>query len=76
MPIVPIPSLGGTAYVHSCLSSILNYCNVLYMAVSLKSIWKLQMVQNAAVMGKPWHTYVTAAILYIMATERKIGVLK
>lgn len=32
----------------SLVTSLLDYCNALYIRLSLKSIWKLHLVQNAA----------------------------
>lgn len=34
--------------IHALVSSHLSYCNVLYIGVPLKTIWKIQLVQNAA----------------------------
>lgn len=33
--------------VHALVASRLDYCNVLYMELPLKSAWKLLLVQNA-----------------------------
>lgn len=43
------PEMSDFAMVaHALVTSHLDYCNVLYMGLSLKMVWKLHLVQNAA----------------------------
>lgn len=59
--VVPIPVLKGLAYHHSCLSDLL-YCNVFYLGLSLETVQKLQLVQNATadtILGASWFASVT-----------------
>lgn len=47
---------------HALISSHLDYCNVLYMRLTLNTTWKLQLDQNVvvqAVIDAPWFTHVT-----------------
>lgn len=56
-PIAPIPVPGGNSVMHS-----LDYCNVLYIVLLLKSNQELQLVQNAtasAFFGISFDAYVT-----------------
>lgn len=44
---------------HPLVISEMDYYNVLYIGQVLKSIWKLQLVQNVAVLGVPAVVHVT-----------------
>lgn len=49
MSVVPIPEPGILVSVNrDFVTSCLDYCNVLYVGLLLKSIWKNQLVQNVA----------------------------
>lgn len=42
---------------HAFINSRLDYCNIPYMGLSLKTIWKRQLVQNAAMQVANGATY-------------------
>lgn len=48
--------------IHALVTSRLDYYNVIYVGIPLKTMWKLQLVQNTAactILPTPWFTYVT-----------------
>lgn len=46
-PVTPLPGLRNVlSNTHALVIFHMAYCNVLYMELLLKSIWKLQLVEN------------------------------